>query len=224
MATKECRTGAGGFRLLLLGIATLLGLGSPALAASGVREIAPIGASGTAAFNDVCKDGGYMIGVRVYLGDWVDYIEMVCSDYRPDLTWRPRFVSGYGGGGGSPTPKVGLCKDGWILTGLRMEFTKYRRQVRSIYGTCRAVASNTTGGGDWVVYPGTGAGFVDAPSITCHDGEAAAGLSGRYGDHVNALGLNCRKYPPKSTGPVASDQAPPRGLSRMLFCQAEAWP
>lgn len=48
MATKECRTGAGGFRLLLLGIATLLILDFPTLAASNV-DLVP--AAGTSAGN-----------------------------------------------------------------------------------------------------------------------------------------------------------------------------
>ena len=44
------------------------------------------------------------------------------------------------------------------------------------------------------------------------------GLSGRYGAHVNALGLNCRKYPPKSSGPVASSSGEPTPIG-MIFCQ-----
>ncbi|WP_189546202.1 SH3 domain-containing protein [Mesorhizobium sp. M2E.F.Ca.ET.209.01.1.1] len=45
MATKEGRTGAGGFRPLFLGIAILLGLGSPALAASNGEVVLAAGAS-----------------------------------------------------------------------------------------------------------------------------------------------------------------------------------
>ncbi len=105
MTTAKCQPRAVGFRLFLLGMATLLGLASPALAASGVRGIAPIGVSGTAALDGVCKDGGYMIGVRAYLGDRADDIHMVCSGNRRDPTRWPRLVSGDGGAGG-PTPKM----------------------------------------------------------------------------------------------------------------------
>ncbi|RWM38869.1 SH3 domain-containing protein [Mesorhizobium sp.] len=45
MATKECRTRAGGFRLLFLGIAILLGLGSAALAASNADFVVAAGTS-----------------------------------------------------------------------------------------------------------------------------------------------------------------------------------
>lgn len=45
MARQECRTRVGGFRLFVLGVAVLLGLGSPALAASNVDFVPATGTS-----------------------------------------------------------------------------------------------------------------------------------------------------------------------------------
>src|SRR5262249_48161882 len=71
----------------------------------------------------------------------------------------------------------------------------------------------------------------DTPTLSCRDGEAVSGLSGRYGDHVNALGINCKKYPPDPiiVGPTPKKTEPqtpfePTKAMGMIFCQGGGMP
>jgi len=215
-------------------LAALMGLGLAAPSfASNHREVAPVGSSGTDAFNDVCRDGGFMIGFKVYLGYWFDHIQMICSDYFPDGTWRPRTVKGgYGGNGGSPQPLTGQCGDGWVLESLSIQFTLEYRQVRALTGLCRNMATGARTGKGSFFYIGptnSPASFeLKDLGVHCRENEAAAGFSGRYGDHVNALGLNCRKFPPDfKVGPSPSKAQPEKKenpVVGMLFCRGGGMP
>jgi hypothetical protein len=197
-------------RGLLVVLALLLGLSSPAAADRYIRELPPAGGRGDYAFNDVCKDG-YLIGFKARLGAWMDQIQMICSVYEPGKPWQPRVTESYGGNGGTPDNTNKVCPEGRVLSGITLRFTKDFRQIFGIYGRCRDIATGKNSPA-FVILPidQQQAETEDAQkTYTCSSNEAAAGISGRYGKHVNAIGLNCAKFPPPDAVPPPQAEAPP---------------
>ncbi|WP_162918636.1 CAP domain-containing protein [Taklimakanibacter deserti] len=161
-------------------------------------EFAPVGASGDAGFRDVCPTGHYLTGASARTGAWVDQIAILCS---PPV--NPDGSIGYGppppgpkrgGEGGSPLTKT--CASNEIVHGMGLLHTEANRQVRLIAFYCGL----TTGTATHNIEIGNAPFFPTVYQI-CPAGEAATGIQGRFGLHVNALGLIC--------GPLPSAGAPP---------------
>ncbi|MBN8997654.1 MAG: hypothetical protein J0H94_20785 [Rhizobiales bacterium] len=191
----------------------LFGLVSAAQAERYIRELPPAGGRGDYAFNDVCKDG-FLIGFKARTGAWVDQIQMICSAYVPGQPWKPRLTDSYGGNGGTPDKTNEVCPTGAVLSGITLKFTKDFRQVFGIYGRCRDIATGKNSPA-FVILPfdqQQAETESATKNYTCGSNEAAAGISGRYGKHVNAIGLNCGRFPPEDAAPPPQAAAPPKPI------------
>ncbi|MGE3529272.1 MAG: hypothetical protein AB7G54_07570, partial [Methyloceanibacter sp.] len=119
--------------------------------------------------------------------------------------WRrgPR----YGGGGGSALLKDRTCPRDQFINGISLA-TNREQHVAFIELGCNSLA----GGGGSLIQLRTGAdpnrdySQVYADSI-CPGGEAATGIHGRAGPHVDALGLICGPKPAVMAAPTPA--APP---------------
>jgi hypothetical protein len=156
------------------------------------REFAPVGGSGDFSARDMCPDGQYLIGMKIRSGAWMDQISITCGPVKPDGTigaqWRGPVRGGNGGG-----PSEGTCAASRIVSGLGLLFTEGNRQVLTIDLSCRSTTGPSRSNFRLGQEP---PGFSRFPTEiqTCPDGEAATGIQGRYGQHVNALGLICGAF------------------------------
>jgi len=200
-------------RLLAILVLAFVGLTSTAHAERYIRELPPAGGRGDYAFNDVCKNG-FLIGFRAHMGAWMDNIEMICSTYEPGQPWNPRMVEGRGGDGGSTKYNTGQCDNGRVLSGITLKFTKDFRQVFGIYGRCRDIATGKNSPAFAILPFDQQQAETESATktYTCGSNEAAAGISGRYGKHVNAIGLNCGRFPPEDAAPPPQAATPPKPI------------
>ena len=163
-------------------------------------EFAAEGASGDRADRDVCEPGEYLVGVRFRAGAWLDQIRIRCArlERSNGTLGRPRSGGerprgGIGGVGGA----VHCPKDMWV-TQMGFWFTGGNRQVRHVGMRCEFPAPN--GRPEQFITFGSGPGGSANPRHVCPPGEAAVGLNSRSGQHVNALGLICRRTPSLGSG------------------------
>lgn len=214
-ACSSRRMGATGriSRLIPALVLILFGLASTAQAERYIRELPPAGGRGDYAFNDVCKDG-FLIGFKARMGAWMDQIQMICSVYVPGQPWKPRVTDSYGGNGGTPDTTNEVCPNGAVLSGITLRFTKDFRQIFGIYGRCRDIATGNNSPAFAILpFDQQQAEKESATkTYTCGSNEAAAGISGRYGKHVNAIGLNCGRFPPEDLAPPPQATAPAKPI------------
>lgn len=161
----------------------------PALAA---KEYAPVGGGGDSSARDVCPAGQFLIGMRVRSGAWMDQMSITCGAINPDgsIGTQSNGPTRGGNGGG---PSQGTCGAGKIVSGLGMLFTEGNRQVLTIDLNCRSTTGPDRSNFRLGQEP---PGFSRFPTEIqpCPNGEAAVGVQGRYGRHVNALGLICGTF------------------------------
>ncbi|NYH99947.1 CAP domain-containing protein [Cupriavidus plantarum] len=158
------------------------------------RDFAAVGAQGDFAARDACPAGQFLVGMRVRSGAWMDQISITCAPVAPNGdVGAPWFGTTRGGNGGGPSERT--CGAGKIVGGIGLLFTDGNRQVLTIDVSCRS----TTGNDRTTFRLGQEPpGFSRFPTEiqTCPAGEAATGVQGRYGRHVNALGLLCGAFTP----------------------------
>lgn len=192
--------------------------------AEAAKDFAPIGANGDAGFHDICPMGQYLVGLRVRSGSWVDQMSITCAPVMTNgsTAEAKSFYHGpaRGGNGGSPSEKG--CAADHIVDGIGLHMTAGNRQVREFVLYC----DSTTGNRRHSVSVGNTAGTF--PSITqkCPGGEAAIGIQGRFGKHVNAVGLICRSNPKVVVNAPSAPQQPSQGtgtsLNERIAAYAEA--
>jgi hypothetical protein len=158
------------------------------------REFPPFGASGDAGFRDVCPPRQYLVGLRVRSGAWVDQMSITCAPLDADGTLGDLFQGPSRGGDTGGGPVVKTCNNG-IVTGMGLHMTAGNRQVREFVLNCISAATYNNQGTISI-----GNSVAAFPSIrqTCPSTEAAIGIQGRYGRHVNAVGLICGTKPSRS--------------------------
>jgi hypothetical protein len=196
------------------------------LATNGVaaKEFPPVGGAGDATFRDLCPANTFLVGLIVRAGSWVDQMSILCA--RPD--WEPRplrpderndpfaatpFSHGpVRGGEGGFDQAPGYCAPGQIINHMGFSLTSGNKQVLFFHFGCRSTTNNQTGTFD------LGPKSPVFPSINqdCPNGEAATGIQGRAGKHVNAVGLICG---PLSAG---SGYSLPPASPQQAFCSAYA--
>ena len=177
------------------------------------KEFPPFGAPGDAGFRDICPAGQYLVGFGVRSGKWIDQLAIICAELRVDGTtgqqWRgpPR-----GGNGGSAYDKT--CGPNEIVTGVAFLMTSKNRQVRELDFHCDSMTSpaiqyNLIIGNQATVFPNI--------NQFCPSGEAVVGVQGRYGKHVNAVGVICDRIreivvqPPRPVECGRGDEVPQMG-------------
>ena len=149
----------------------------------------PFGARGDAGFEDRCSPGQYLVGLRGRAGAWIDQITIVCSanNGNGQLTG---YVNGPSRGGNGGGPDESLCKAGETIYTVLPVLTGDGRQVQELVGNCRAVGKKS---GTFLRVGNVANSNQPRQRFSCGEGEAATGLTGRYGKHVNAIGLICSR-------------------------------
>jgi len=182
-ATRRLATAS--FVLLPLALAVVAGL-SPAMSA---RFIEPFGARGDASFRDVCPAGQYLTGLRVRSGAWLDQVAIRCRSLSGN-TGAVHYGPAHGGDGGGPGE--GHCPEGYMIRHMSFNMTAGNPQVISFTFRCELPTDRSKFS---ALKIGSSAQSPNPrpPIQYCLDGEAATGLAGRYGKHVNAAGLICDK-------------------------------
>jgi hypothetical protein len=176
----------------LLAVGLLCALPVAALAAA---NFPAEGARGDRGDSDECEPGEFMVGARFRAGSWIDQVQIRCAILDPATgtlgtaysRGRPR--GSIGGIGGSAH-----CPDDMWVRRIGIWFTGGNRQVRHVGASCEFPSPN--GRPEQFFTFGPGGGGASTVRHQCPPGEAAAGLNIRSGQHVNALGLICRKIPP----------------------------
>lgn len=182
-----------------------------------------IGGSGNGSFEDRCPPQQYMLVVEGRGGDWIDQVQIVCTQYfyanprqagagrryRLDPPTFDRWYRGplRGGGGGGP---IEANCDGNPIAGMMILMTPGNRQVQSIDVSCSQVMPSATHGASFRARNSRGGVNMgpDRPSYQgCPNGEVAVGVRGRYGIDVNALALICGAFNPLHD---PQDTPPPR--------------
>ena len=166
-----------------------------------------VGGQGDAAARDVCPPGSYLTGANARTGAWIDQISILCS-----APINPNGTIGYGppapgpnrggNGGGSSNNHCGANE---IIFGMGLLHTEGNRQVRLISFNC--VQINSTARHNLEIGPQVP--LFPTTAQNCPAGEAAVGVSVRYGQHVNALGLLiCDRFViPAAPGTASSTSA-----------------
>jgi len=188
--------------------------------AEAAKDFAPIGGSGDASFRDVCPMGQYLVGLRVRSGSWVDQMSITCAPVKTDGSTPDEIHHGpaRGGNGGAPSEKA--CATDHIVDGVGLHMTAGNRQVREFVLYC----DSTTGNTRHSVSVGNTAGTFPSINQKCPGGEAAIGIQGRFGKHVNAVGLICRSNPKVATNKPPPPPPPATGtsLNERIAAYAEA--
>jgi hypothetical protein len=187
----------------LLALALVAGLG-PARAAA--TTFPPYGARGDASFSDTCPAGEYLVGLRGRSGAWIDQIQISCRSLTGNLGGAPYYGPARGGNGGGPSEEH--CPGGQVINYMAFGLTAGDRQVNHFLFDC---ISPTDGSKHHSIRIGPAVSTDKAPQRQqCPAGEAATGIAGRYGKHVNAVGLICSKLavPPPASHPAPTGHPP----------------
>lgn len=137
------------------------------------------GGPGDRSFRAACPSGQYLRGFYGRSGGWVDQIGISCAPVGTGATTTN--YDAYGGTGGGPT--TAACSGSGLLSKVAVWITS-GRQVRQVHGTCD--------NGAQFEYGARAVGYSDSfREMACPAGEAAIGIHGRVGRHVNAVGLIC---------------------------------
>lgn len=186
-----------GARCLVCALAAWFG-GAASAQAQDVVFLPALGGTGGYQFQDRCNDGGFLVGIRVYAGEWIDNIQMICArrdpatgkmiDPQPEGVW----------GGANGVTNQGNsefnfpCTAADIVFGMDVAETRDHPFIGHISMTCM----NSTRlmkpdiGAKRFSVSGSGP-LKDDVSMSCPEGFAAVGIHGRIGIYVDAIGLIC---------------------------------
>ena len=179
----------------------------PAHAQAKGKEFPPVGAGGDGPFTARCSSG-FLIGLKVRSGAWIDQLTIICADVSPDGSLGPqRMGQPHGGGGGGDNPPK-TCRSGEIIFAMGFLHTAGNRQVERFGFRCRPTTSEAPARPDgFEIGNPKRSVFVD-PSQSCPRGEAAVGIQGNKGRHINAAGLLCGKLDVGQPGTGAGTPGP----------------
>jgi hypothetical protein len=169
---------------------SIAGGGAALATPAAARTVYPIYAGGSGDIHNamVCEPGEYIIGFNGRVGAWIDRVKLVCAVLQSSGSMGPRKTrGGMGGGGGAEGESV--CPVG-LITGIRYRLTYDGRMVEEISFGCtdgktgKQVRKNANFGG-------VGHAQTRTYDNDCPEGEAAVGMQGNWGQHVNGIGLIC---------------------------------
>jgi hypothetical protein len=174
-------------------------------------EIAAFGGPGGGPFRSECPPWSYVVGLAGGVGEWLDSIEPLCAPIQPaEQRIGPGTPNGhrYGGGGGGPFTVA--CPVGYALGGWRFDMVVNSDMdptfVNGIVLDCRLLGSPgqtyTAQIGDYGAVLTKDVAVIaqmgwdrPADAQACPPHELVTGIHGRYGAHVDALGLICGAPP-----------------------------
>ena len=138
---------------------------------------------------DECPPGEYFVGVVGSAGLWLDQITVACAKPKSDQTFSgPKTLPSRGGGGGKF--KQVYCPADAAVTSISIKRSPDYKIV-GVDLTCKSVKT-------WqpkdISFKGTKGSFQESGEHNCLAGELATGLTIRFGEYVNGLGLICGAY------------------------------
>lgn len=147
------------------------------------------GGSGDISNASVCPTGNFIVGFRGRAGLWIDQIRIRCAPLLDGGgVGKSTALAGAGGpGGGEQAQK---CDPGHVINQINFFTTKENRQIEMISFRCMNPDDRSMQGG-YVHFGYDGGVTFRNYEQVCPDGEAAVGLTHRWGEHVNAIALIC---------------------------------
>ena len=188
---------------------------APMLQAQTVHSFAPFGGTGGSPFTARCSQGEVLTGLDLWTGDDVDAIRPVCLSIATGQTQDHRFRFG----GNSGTHQRLICPaTAPVVLAMYVGAEGSTTVVNNIHLTCGPSAPNARSEYTSVAYDGPpyggGTGILttfhpepEHESQACPGGLAGAGIVGRSGIWLDALGLICDELPPVAA-PLPAPQRP----------------
>lgn len=172
--------------------ALLIGLGGSGHA----QTLTPAhGGAGGAVFSLECRPNEYLTGVTVRHGALVDAIAPICSAWSPrDQRMIERDEQNpFAGGPGGQRTSVRCRPD----EAIRSFYVQQSRDRTGAVGTVQATCADAAAprGGNVLVILGQPHTTFWPRTAACPAGQLGAGLHGRAGAHLDAVGLICRPAP-----------------------------
>lgn len=188
------------------------------------RTQAPlVGGTGGAPFSYACPPGAFLTGIRARQGDWIDQVSAVCSRWDASAGAMVEVAASpaFGGNGGSPATM--RCAGRGVIGSMSglLDPSSRDRTVNYVTFFCvdpfdtsvrlSSIGENSFGSRD--------VGITNGSFSLCGPNRIAAGLHGRSGAFVDAIGLVCteRLVPPRSVKPVYSARAALRQALEAIF-------
>jgi hypothetical protein len=175
----------------------------------------PYGAQGDTGIDLRCSGGRYVVGVTGATGTNIDRIQLLCARLGPDGSALPSDNKSVAVGGPGGGPNTKNCSATSYVNSVDVYLTKSKKQVRELIAGCtnstdevgfRFGAPNEEVG----FFPGQN--FIPLRSYKCPANMAVTGLTVRYGQHVNAIGVMCDVIvvPLAPPAPPATPTSPPK--------------
>lgn len=181
------------------------------------------GGPGGSAFEYRCSGNGYLVGVLVYAGAWIDNIQAVCGKYDPSGHLLQQAPEGPIFGGVRPSQNQSdsilntkRCGPDDLIYSFDTALTEQRDYLGRIRMACFSAKTlqrpaNTYPGAAIKLIQGTDPPRNDTNRFAvCPEGTAATGITGRYGDYLDAFGLMCG---PTGVLPLPAESRTNDGLS-----------
>lgn len=186
-------------------------------------DLGPDGGPGGTPFRFECPKGSYIVGFQAKTGEWIDRLQPICAPWIPNSNSFGPFTVGpsFGQSRGGQTD-VTNCNDSSVrnraITRLDILFLRsVSKLVAIIFGDCNSVTSPRGPLKGWTVGHSKTSYFPNSATYECPFGELVAGVHGRAGLFIDAIGITCRPFPPKPSPPfetkvnpnaIAPSQAP----------------
>lgn len=165
------------------------------------------GGKGDAETQDECPAGSFFTGLVGNTGAWIDQISVVCGKAPGDGSVSgSKSLSSRGGTGGVLNSV--LCGKNEAVDAIDAQHTP-GYQILAVTIWCQNLQTHQRRN---LFFAGNGKFEHWGPGQQCPAGELATGLTIRYGQHVNAVGLICNTYQvrkPAAPPPVVNAPPPP---------------
>ena len=178
----------------------------------------PYGSRGDAGVDLRCSAGSYVVGMAGAAGTNIDRIQILCAKIGFDGLALPSTESSEVKGGSGGGAQSVSCVAGKDVTYASVWLTTTKNQVYFVWGSCVSQRDSQA----QIFHFGTpykangfwGPGYPTR-QFACPPNTAAIGLTVRYGQHVNAVGLICgaivlQPAPPPVAGPPPGPARPGR--------------
>lgn len=166
------------------------------------------GGRGARGFETVCPADQYLVGFQARSGAWIDQLKILCARITPDRVTvidRKTRRAAFGGKGGSPSEIY--CGNKELISGIQSALVDHGKYVHSIRFNCTNMDNGATRT-EWVGSRLNLDRALPREWQVCPPGEVAIGMHGRYGVHVNAVGLICGPWSVPAAQVSEADPAP----------------